>query len=48
MKVGRELFGERKGTRRRWGKRLTGGLNSFRVYINMDENVIVKFLFLYN
>lgn len=48
VKVGRELFGMRKGTERRRGKRMTGGLNTFRVYINMYENVIMKSLFLSN
>lgn len=45
MKIGRELLGKRQEIRRRQGKRITGGLNTFRVYIDMCGNVIMKSLF---
>lgn len=48
VKIGRKLLGKRQETRRRRGKRIAGGLNTFRVYIDMYENVIMKSLFLCN
>ena len=48
MKIGRELLGKRQETRRRRGKRTAGGVNMFRIYIDMYGNVIMKSLFLCN